>query len=919
MMERQWWQRVVAKGALAMVCAVAVRVWDDGVVRVCEGSDNGGEGGGNASACMVVRVFDGCAMRACKGGGDARGEGGNDLGACNGGEVVVRVWDKWCCEGLGKRIGFGVEKGNGKQNGSGPYCALVVKGVILLSGAGGVRDGSAGACSGVRVWMVIRTLKSTLYAFLFLNKGSSDKRGWSFRKRSAGHRVLSNTVISETPSSLDKESPETANVNIQTQSNTTFSEKTSAVARIDERPLLSTIANLEVPDIIVGTEDDKMHDINTDESVIVVIQTAVRGFLAQREMLKLKYAVKLQAAVRGHLVRRQAVGTLRCVQAIVKVQALVRARRARLSSQGSCVEEKLAEDHAKDDHSSKEKGNSGAKPNVMYISIEKLLSNKFARQLLESTPRTKRICIKCDPSRTDSAWNWLERWMSVSSMGAEQALKSESVMEQQEGCESVGLKANIKETKQQESCESVDLKANIKETIVPCDSKEGLLTYDADNFDIQARQPTLSSKSDNLEPLQPENSGMLKSKESSVDLFSHQTKQLDSISQMELKSVTSMTEMETGEKNCVFETIKLTNPSFIAVQSKFEELSSTANQARSTSSHNKVSGVESNPDFVSSGMDNAIKTREIDLAENSALLVLRDSKVGGSESGTVLSISSTLDSPARSEIGGIDVELEAELPEDEGAINPETAKNLDFEANGETTIEVSNLSYSTSMAPEKPDNVNGAKGESVISVTSVDSLQEKQRSEISESNVPSELHMVTGHETHKSSPEASPRSHMTIAESQGTPSSQVSVKVKRTKRDRAASNQKHRSPSIPKQDSSGRSSLEQLPEEQKSGKRRNSFGSGRPDYVDQEPRDSNGSNSLPSYMQATESARAKALANSSPRSSPDVQDKDIYVKKRHSLPGANGRQGSPRIQKSLSRTQHGEKGNGHLHERKWQR
>jgi len=38
----------------------------------------------------------------------------------------------------------------------------------------------------------------------------------------------------------------------------------------------------------------------------------------------------LQAAVRGHLVRQHAIGTLRCVQAIVKMQALVRARCARL-------------------------------------------------------------------------------------------------------------------------------------------------------------------------------------------------------------------------------------------------------------------------------------------------------------------------------------------------------------------------------------------------------------------------------------------------------------------------------------------------------------------------------------------------------------------------------------------------------------
>lgn len=52
---------------------------------------------------------------------------------------------------------------------------------------------------------------------------------------------------------------------------------------------------------------------------------------AQKSLLELKNVVKLQAAVRGHLVRRHAVGTLRCVQAIIKMQAIIRARRARLS------------------------------------------------------------------------------------------------------------------------------------------------------------------------------------------------------------------------------------------------------------------------------------------------------------------------------------------------------------------------------------------------------------------------------------------------------------------------------------------------------------------------------------------------------------------------------------------------------------
>ena len=47
---------------------------------------------------------------------------------------------------------------------------------------------------------------------------------------------------------------------------------------------------------------------------------------ARRELLRRKKVVKLQAAVRGHLVRNQAMGSLRCVQAIVKMQTLVRAR-----------------------------------------------------------------------------------------------------------------------------------------------------------------------------------------------------------------------------------------------------------------------------------------------------------------------------------------------------------------------------------------------------------------------------------------------------------------------------------------------------------------------------------------------------------------------------------------------------------------
>ena len=85
--------------------------------------------------------------------------------------------------------------------------------------------------------------------------------------------------MSEKPSSSNKESPETAIVSLQIQSNPTVPEKASAMPRTNERPQLSTLMSLEGSDGIVATEDETMHDVNPDESVIVVIQAAIRGFL----------------------------------------------------------------------------------------------------------------------------------------------------------------------------------------------------------------------------------------------------------------------------------------------------------------------------------------------------------------------------------------------------------------------------------------------------------------------------------------------------------------------------------------------------------------------------------------------------------------------------------------------------------------
>ncbi|KAL9277371.1 hypothetical protein ACSQ67_025077 [Phaseolus vulgaris] len=735
-------------------------------------------------------------------------------------------------------------------------------------------------------------------------KESNDKRGWSFRKKSARHRVLSNTVIAESPSSANKEHSECTNFNFQPLPEPNVVEKIYTANYSDEKPQLSSFENSQVAETNV-IESEKKVDVNPPESDVIIIQAAIRGLLAQRELLQRKKVVKLQAAFRGHLVRRHALGTLRCVQAIIKMQVLVRARRAQQSHLENPLDHK---DGKKDSSEALGNENLMTKSNVNYTSIEKLLSNRFASQLLESTPKNKPIHVKCDPSKGDSAWKWLERWMSISSKDIANCNETSSLTEQSKESKD---SASVFQFETGIPSEPFPPAANtiptVEDSPLPPEDEEKSITYDPNNFEFQASCSTPSIVKDDMEQVPAEEKTAYDAKVTlaDTDSFQNDNSASDASAPPELYSLRKEPEIALPSEHSSLhgEPEIAPPPELNSFYQKPEIDSRTSNLSY------QDSAVESQGDTFSVGNDGAYKTKEFAF-ENPALYL---SRLAGSDCGTELSISSTLDSPDISEPGVMESERDAkDLVE--GIGNIENTINRDDETNVSSAIPASNLATSVLDQSEVVDVISGNLGHSVVAVDSgepANSNTEKDASDLQREPAESALQDL------RSSPEASPRSHLTVPESQGTPSSQVSGQPKESKINKSRSGNKRRSlslsnksPTTPNQDSGSGGSREQLPKDQQNGKRRSSFGSVKPDHIDQEPRDnSTNSNSVPHFMQATESARAKINANNSPRSSPDVHERDVEVKKRLSLPGAAGRQGSPRIQRSTSKAQQTAKGN----------
>ncbi|CAN6880236.1 unnamed protein product [Brassica oleracea] len=705
------------------------------------------------------------------------------------------------------------------------------------------------------------------------NKSS---RGWSFRKKSGKNRGLITSVVSDTtPASRTRETLESALLNSPSPDNNILSEKHAFSVDDDEKTKKSQLPvtyvaepvdekkkqsaedkTTELPVLVESkgteTEEDadailiekdttpevepeaseaddvmiitrKESDDKLDDSVIIIIQAAVRGFLARKELLRRKKVVKLQAAFRGHLVRNQAMGSLRCVQAIVKMQTLVRARHStKDGSRISAISDK-AETNA---------------------ATQKLLENKFAKHLMESTPKTKPISIKCDPTKPSSAWSWLERWMSVSN--PEKTSKSDMETEEQ----------------QLEGTKSSQADVVNSDSTLETEAETGL------SIKVAAHPVELSETEKMSQYDSPEASA-----EADRDLIhSHP---------LAAKDPEALLEEDDQPKPSLDR--KASNPSFIAAQSKFEELTASTGSSKALvlSSKDGVLGEEGKTDKDPSEA-NTMSTKKDQSLEDVAL--------GGSECGTELSVTSSLDSlDKKSDIESAEPKVESKLLEN-GTPKTDQAELIEIDVKAETPLAI--------VEDRREDEVEV----SVIQNESVISTPDSKKRQAEDGTG---LQALTP---------------MSVTESQATPASQASssVRTRKEKSGKSGSSQKRKvskkiTSTPPKRETGngeGKNVREQEEgKEQKSG-RRNSFGN------DQEARESSGGkNSLPRFMQPTQSAKLKVQEHNSPRSSPDLQERDVSVKKRHSLPvGANGKQGSsPRIQRSASQAQPGAK------ERKWQR
>ncbi|XP_027069701.2 protein IQ-DOMAIN 2 [Coffea arabica] len=165
---------------------------------------------------------------------------------------------------------------------------------------------------------------------------------------------------------------------------------------------------------------------SVEEVAAIRIQTAFRGYLARRALRALRGLVRLKSLVDGPTAKRQTANTLKCMQALSRVQSQINSRRIRMSEENRALQRQLLQKQAKELESLRMgeewddslQSREQIEANLLHkyeaaLRRERALAYSYSHQQTWKKSARSPNLLFMDPTNPHWGWSWLERWMAA--------------------------------------------------------------------------------------------------------------------------------------------------------------------------------------------------------------------------------------------------------------------------------------------------------------------------------------------------------------------------------------------------------------------------------------------------------------------------------------------------------------------------